>query len=149
MFLLSPRIRANQIQIKKNISSKIPKFCFDRGRIEQVIINLLNNSIDAVREIKEINIDVSIETSDLGKKNVTISIKDQGSGISGEHIDKIFEPFYSTKSTDKGTGLGLSISKAIVKRHKGKIRVESKKNIGTTFIIELPLILDSKLETYA
>ena len=71
-----------------------------------------------------------------------ISIKDNGIGISDENIEKIFNPFFSTKPTEKGTGLGLSISNAIIKRHRGSIRVESKINEGTVFYINLPIKRD-------
>ncbi len=141
LFLLSPRIRANQIKITKNIPENIPKFMFDKGRIEQVIINRINNSIDAVKADKEIIISVSLNRmneKDNGYDSIRISISDKGMGIPESNIDKIFEPFYSTKPNDQGTGLGLSISNAIIKRHNGKITVNSKKDNGTTFMIDLP-----------
>jgi signal transduction histidine kinase len=142
IFLLSPRIRANQVHIVKNIENNIPEFIFDKGRIEQVIINILNNAIDSIDDQNEKTISVSLnEKTEIDSENkfIRIAIADRGIGIPVENIDKIFDPFFSTKSTDQGTGLGLSISKAIIKRHNGNLIVESKINEGTTFIVELPL----------
>jgi len=72
-----------------------------------------------------------------------ISFKDHGSGIDEKHIEKIFDPFFSTKPVGVGTGLGLSVSYGIIEDHGGKISVESKKNEGATFFIELPVIVPS------
>lgn len=141
LFLISPRIRAHQIIIKKYFEEDIPKFRFDRGRIEQVIINLLNNAIDAVTLNKEIIIALSwkIESKNGNSSNVELAITDYGMGIGKENINKIFDPFFSTKSADEGTGLGLSISNAIIKRHNGTLEVSSKVNSGSTFVIKLPI----------
>jgi signal transduction histidine kinase len=113
--------------------------------MEQVLINLLNNSVDAVESRGEITIslkkidDSSFSDEDQKKEKVLISIKDNGIGIPQEHLAKIFNPFFSTKSKLKGTGLGLAISKAIIARHKGKIEVMSEQGEGTIFNIILPL----------
>jgi len=146
LFLLSPRIRANQIKVTKNIPVTIPKFMFDKGRIEQVINNILNNAIDAVRDDREIKISILFNDENTnGTNNVEIAISDKGVGISKENIEKVFEPFFSTKSAEQGTGLGLSISNAIIKRHDGNILVKSNKIEGTTFSIHLPFINDPEV----
>jgi two-component system NtrC family sensor kinase len=74
---------------------------------------------------------------------VNVAISDTGSGIAPEHVNRIFDPFYTTKPVGEGTGLGLSISFGIVERHSGKITVETKLNEGSTFTVRLPI--DSKL----
>jgi signal transduction histidine kinase len=113
--------------------------------MEQVLINLLNNSVDAVESQGEITIslkkigDSSFSEEDLKKEKILISIEDNGAGIPQEHLDKIFNPFFSTKSKIKGTGLGLAITKAIIARHKGKIEVRSIPGESTMFNIFLPL----------
>ena len=75
----------------------------------------------------------------MGDK-VEIKVSDNGNGIPPKVLDKIFQPFFTTKPTGQGTGLGLSLSYDIVKAHGGEIKVESKENEGTTFIIQLPLV---------
>ena len=80
---------------------------------------------------------IIIETKDEDK-DLTIEIKDNGSGISKDIASRIFDPFFTTKEVGKGTGLGLSISYGIIKKHKGNIRVKSMLEEGTSFIISLP-----------
>jgi two-component system NtrC family sensor kinase len=145
VFLLNHRFRAKKISIKNNIELRQTQVFVDRRQMEQVLINLLNNSVDAVESggeitisLKKINVS-SFSDEDQMKEKVLISIKDNGIGISQEHLAKIFNPFFSTKSKLKGTGLGLAISKAIIARHKGKIEVMSKQGEGTIFTIFLPL----------
>ncbi|MBN2008732.1 ATP-binding protein [candidate division KSB1 bacterium] len=134
IYLLGHRFRVYKIDVQKNYARDLPNLSVDRRQLEQVIINLLNNAVDAIGNNGQIRIDV--------KKNddeeVELSISDSGVGISNENMLRIFEPFFTTKSPSTGTGLGLSISKAIVIRHGGKITVESTNGQGTTFNITLP-----------
>ncbi|MCX6206975.1 MAG: ATP-binding protein [Bacteroidetes bacterium] len=74
------------------------------------------------------------------EKNILISIKDNGNGIPKNIMDKIFQPFFTTKPTGQGTGLGLSLSYDIVKAHGGELKVETKEGEGTEFIIEIPIV---------
>lgn len=109
-------------------------------KISQVILNILNNSYDAIENLEDkwININVSIQNT-----TTVIKMKDSGSGIPSEVVDKLMTPFFTTKEVGKGTGLGLSISKGIIEDHKGKFYFDSSEK-NTCFVIELPL---SKLET--
>ena len=111
--------------------------------IGRVLLNLYNNSFYAVAEKTKMNLDnyeptISISTKKLNDK-VQIIVKDNGNGIPQNIIDKIFQPFFTTKPTGQGTGLGLSLSYDIVKAHGGEIKVESILGEGTKFIIQLPL----------
>ncbi len=108
-------------------------------QISQVMLNLLNNSFDAVRamEIKNINIHFIVTPTDL-----LIQVADSGKGISPEVVEKIFEPFFTTKDVGQGTGLGLSISRSILLDHLGEIHLLKNKPM-TTFEISLPLHRDS------
>ncbi len=81
---------------------------------------------------------VSVSTKKVGDE-VTISVKDNGKGIPQKVLDKIFQPFFTTKPTGQGTGLGLSLSYDIVKAHGGELKVETKEGEGTIFIIQLPI----------
>jgi signal transduction histidine kinase len=144
VFLLNHRFRAKNLSVTKNIELRQTKVFVDRRQMEQVLINLLNNSVDAVELRGEIIIslkkigDGSFSTEDQKKEKILISIEDNGTGIPQDHLEKIFNPFFSTKSKINGTGLGLTITKAIIARHKGKIEVVSNPGEGTIFNIFLP-----------
>lgn len=112
----------------------LPLIIGDSVRIQQVLMNLLTNSIQSITENGEIKIKTTAK-----EKNVEISISDNGCGIPEENLDKIFDPFFTTKEPSKGTGLGLSICYGIIKRHKGSIEVKSEVETGTTFTIKLPV----------
>jgi len=110
--------------------------------IGRVVLNLINNAFYAVDEKKKqigegYEPTVSVSTKNIGDK-VLISVKDNGNGIPQKVLDKIFQPFFTTKPTGQGTGLGLSLSYDIVKAHGGEIRVETKEGEGSQFIISLP-----------
>lgn len=111
----------------------IPKISCMPGQLNQVFLNVFLNAIQAIEG--EGNIWVFTKLKD---ENVLIKIKDDGKGIPKKSIDKIFEPFYTTKPTGMGTGLGLSISYGIIQEHGGEIKVKSKKDNGTTFTISIP-----------
>jgi len=120
----------SKIDITKNITPDL----FIRGdkeKTHQVVLNLLLNAIDASNENSEINIDLT-----SSEDRVILKIKDAGEGISVENQKKILEPFYTTKTS--GTGLGLSIVDAIIKSHKGILKIESQPNLGTTITITFP-----------
>jgi len=144
VFLLDHRFRAKKITVIKNIESEHKKVVADRMQMEQVLINLLNNAVAAIEIHGEITISLrkifsnSTPEGENDEKKILISIEDNGIGISDDHLQKIFNPFFSTKSKTEGTGLGLAITNAIIKRHKGKIEVTSKEGRGTTFNIFLP-----------
>jgi signal transduction histidine kinase len=112
----------------------------DMGR---VLLNLFNNAFYAVTQKKKLNIagyepTVLVSTKKAGSF-VEIRVKDNGNGIPQKVLDKIFQPFFTTKPTGEGTGLGLSLSYDIVKAHNGKLKVETKEGEGTEFIVVLPV----------
>jgi two-component system NtrC family sensor kinase len=107
----------------------------DSEQLERVFINLFSNAMDAMRGLPRQELKIKIARDG---RNAIIMVSDTGRGIPGTDLDKVFEPFYSTK--DKGTGLGLAIVFNIVKKHGGEMRVESAEGSGTTFVITLPLI---------
>jgi signal transduction histidine kinase len=145
LFLLNPKFRSKRIRITKNYQHDMPEVEIDKGQIEQVFINLFNNSADAIESSGEIRIDVHVEEKNISVVNkgeikfAAITITDTGSGIQAEDINNIFETFFTTKVEGKGTGLGLPISKAIILRHKGKIEVYSEPGKFTTFRVFLPI----------
>ncbi len=112
--------------------------------IGRVILNLINNSFYAVTEKRktaneEYESTVTVSTKKAGDK-VLISVKDNGNGIPQNIVEKIFQPFFTTKPTGQGTGLGLSLSYDIIKAHGGEIKVETKEGEGSEFIIQIPFV---------
>ncbi len=112
----------------------------DFGR---VILNLITNAFYVVTEKKKLNGEgyepmVTVSTKKTSGK-IIVSVTDNGNGIPQTILDKIFQPFFTTKPTGQGTGLGLSLSYDIItKGHGGELKVETKENVGTTFTIQLP-----------
>jgi signal transduction histidine kinase len=110
--------------------------------VGRVILNLINNAFYAVGDKKKLTGNgyeptVSVSTKKTNGK-VEIKVSDNGNGIPQKVLNKIFQPFFTTKPTGQGTGLGLSLSYDIVKAHDGKLKVETKEGEGSKFIIELP-----------
>ena len=126
-----------QVDFKVSYDQTLPEFKFDAGQIKRVLVNLIENAIDAVQ--KEAHPEVKISTEYNAKfKVLKISIADNGVGIHPRDRGRIFEPYYSTK--EKGTGLGLPIVKSIVEDHNGVIRALENEPKGTRMFIEMPVI---------
>jgi two-component system NtrC family sensor kinase len=133
--------RLNRVKVKLDLQKDLPQINCQIGKINQVVLNLINNSIDALEEKNGPNSALSILqiTSLFDGNFIKVRIKDNANGISDEIKDKIMEPFYTTKAVGKGTGLGLSISYSIIEEHGGQITMESEVGVGSTFTISLPL----------
>ncbi len=112
-----------------------------RGKIQQVLVNLISNGKDASLGKKNRKVEVSIS---YDVEEIKIFITDNGSGISNELKEKIFAPFFTTKDVNKGTGMGLSLTKNIVHEHNGKLDFVTKMDEGTTFILILPITWKEK-----
>lgn len=121
-----------KIDLKVSLSKSDLAINADLEMIEQVLINLIKNAIEALKDTSKPGIEISAEQYNPG--GVIIRIRDNGPGIPEENLDKIFIPFFSTKA--KGSGIGLSLSRQIMKLHRGRINVETKPGVGTTFILE-------------
>jgi PAS domain S-box-containing protein len=141
--VLGHQLKVHQIDLKLELDENIPPIMADHNRIEQVFINLVTNAIDAMDEKAAKHNDKSIEKvltikSWFENGYVAVTVTDTGIGMSDEVKDKLFEPFFTTKKTGKGTGLGVSISYGIIKDYEGKIEVQSKVGVGTTFKVGFP-----------
>ncbi|MFQ5864055.1 MAG: ATP-binding protein [bacterium] len=136
--LLGHQFRANKIEIKRNWPTNLPPVIIDRNQMQQVLLNLLNNAVDALKGKGEICIAIHPTNGDNGLSGVKIMVADTGPGIRSEYLSKIFDPFFSTKPPDKGTGLGLAISRAIVQHHGGWIRADSEEGKGACFTVFIP-----------
>ena len=136
--LSAKQLKSKRIQVIKKFSPGMVRIQAVSDQIKQVILNLLSNAIDAVSAG---NGKISIST-DVKKTLVTLSISDTGTGIPPSDLEKIFRPFFTTKSIDKGTGLGLTVSSGIINKHGGTIHVTSQPEKGATFTITLPISAD-------
>ena len=133
--LLDYRIKEKNIQVSIQNNSELGVIFADPNLVQEMLMNLLLNSLDAVDD----NGSISITIGKKDKENLFISIYDNGTGISEDEQKIIFEPFYSTKETGKGTGLGLSVTLGIVESHNGSISINSELGTYTEFIITLPI----------
>jgi signal transduction histidine kinase len=130
------------IHVTTAIAPDVPDIKTDRGKLQQILLNLINNAFQAI----EVNGCLDITVSHLPPNTISIEIKDTGCGISEENLQRIHEPFFSTKKERKGTGLGLSITYGLVKKLQGSIRVESSEGVGTIFTVTLPVKLQKEDE---
>jgi signal transduction histidine kinase len=125
--------RFKKVKLTTEIES-VPPFNLNPDQIQQVFLNLILNALDAMPGGGELEISIKKEDS-----FAEVSFSDTGTGIDESVIDRIFDPFYTTKPLGKGTGLGLSICYGIIKEHNGVINVKNKPGGGTLFIIKLPM----------
>jgi two-component system NtrC family sensor kinase len=132
---LDKEVLYRNIKLDTHLKEDLPRIVSDKGQLQQVFLNLINNAIDAVPDGGVI----AVSTEVKGRDMVRVTIMDNGQGIPKDTIKNIFEPFYTTKGKGKGTGLGLSISYGIIKRLGGDISVESEVGEGSTFYVELPI----------
>jgi signal transduction histidine kinase len=132
LLFLQGDLRLKPIAVIKQYADDLPEIT-DLG-LERVLSNLLCNAIDAIEEEGEISI-----ATRLKDDKIRIRIKDTGKGIPANSVEKIFEPFYTTKDIDKGCGLGLTIVSEIVKSYNGDIQVISEEGMGTTFTVSIPI----------
>jgi signal transduction histidine kinase len=134
--LLRPLARRRGIRLSVTVPPDLPPVLADAGRLQQVLINLMVNGLDATRAGGSVSLTARRAGED-GNHGVVIAVTDSGPGIPPEVLERIFEPFFTTKA-EGGTGLGLSICRDIIKAHQGRIEVDSRVGEGTTFTIELP-----------
>jgi PAS domain S-box-containing protein len=136
----------NTIDIAITLDPEMPKTVLDEGQIAQVFINIILNALDAMPEGGTFSVTSRHGLNDHGQETIFIDFRDSGTGIPAADLERIFDPFYTTKEAGKGTGLGLSVSYNIVKRFKGDIKVTSELGKGTTFTIVLPVLTELQKE---
>jgi len=149
--LLSPGFEAKKIELKLQLHTDLPEIQANAQQLTQVLLNLFNNSVEAMEEGGTLTIQTNLSSQGLGSwaksssqtSAVEIQVSDTGRGIPPETLDKLFVPFFTTK--ERGTGLGLAISQRIVEHHGGEIRIQSKEGQGSTFTIMLPGQSDSTI----
>ena len=127
-------LRKAHIQVSRDLPAAPVMMVYDNQQIEQVLVNLITNAVQAMPDGGRLN--VSLSQSQAG---VAIAVQDSGIGIPAENLSRIFDPFFTTKPEGEGTGLGLSVGYGIISNHSGRIDVDSTPGEGTTFTILLPL----------
>jgi PAS domain S-box-containing protein len=135
-------LQSNNIKVILQLDPDLPMTVADPGQLQQVFLNLIMN---AETEVKLVHGGgkLAIKTEQVAD-NIRISFKDNGLGIARENLERIFNPFFTTRKVGQGTGLGLSVCHGIVTEHKGKIWAESQVGRGATFIVELPIVSENK-----
>jgi PAS domain S-box-containing protein len=132
--------KAKDVVFETDLISDVPMLPLIADQIQQVFVNILLNAVDAIVEKKKKGAKEKITVkSECDGDILTLIFSDTGVGIKEENLAKVFEPFFTTKKEGKGTGLGLWVSYGIIKSFQGDIKIESKINEGTTFIIKLPV----------
>lgn len=123
------------ITVTLEVDADVPEFDSDRGKLQQIFLNLINNAFSFIKESGSLTVTAKRKNSDW----VAVSFADTGPGIPAKNLERVFEPFFTTRSTKGGTGLGLSITYNLVQELGGKIEAESELGKGATFTITLPL----------
>ncbi|BDQ34845.1 sensor histidine kinase [Pseudodesulfovibrio portus] len=137
--MVENKAQVHGIKLHCDVAPHIPTIQADPGQLQQVMINLVNNAIHAVVErhgSEGGEIEVSAQKDDRG--NAVITVSDNGTGMSRDHLGKIFMPFFTTKAPGQGTGLGLSVCHSIIDSMGGELSVASRKGEGTTFTVTIP-----------
>jgi two-component system, NtrC family, sensor histidine kinase HydH len=122
----------NQIVLRKELGENLPSLECDPEQLTQVLLNLTINAIQAMPEGGEI-----VLSAERHDRNITIEVRDQGSGVSEQEMERIFDPFFTTK--ESGTGLGLSVAHQIVSQQFGVLTARKNRDRGMTFSVQLPL----------
>ena len=141
--MLKDIYQTDGIKLTLNCNTQVSIAFGNRGRIQQVVVNLLSNAKDATEGKDERKIEITLSKTE---NKIQITVSDNGQGIPEEIRDKVFNPFFTTKEINKGTGIGLSLVSTIIKEHKGTIEIQTQMGLGTKFIIKLPFA-DASLTT--
>jgi PAS domain S-box-containing protein len=131
------QLRRSEILVETRLGHDLPLVRCDRVQLQQVLLNLIINAIDAMSGIKERPRELTIVSASNGPDAVTVEVRDSGTGLDPEHAPHLFEPFYTTKA--EGLGIGLSISRSIVEAHGGRLSVAANVPHGTVFLCSLPV----------
>ncbi|MGA8540095.1 MAG: ATP-binding protein [Terriglobales bacterium] len=135
LLLVRHKLELGGIDLQLNLAENLPRISCDPAQIEQVLLALIINAVDAMPRGGNLWIDTRLINN---QTEIEIKVRDDGAGIAPDIMPHIFEPFLTTKESGRGVGLGLAISRGIVERHNGRIAVESELGRGTTFTITLP-----------
>lgn len=133
------QLKVDNVEVVRRYDPRLPKTMLDFHQLQQVILNVVNNSHHAMMEVGDRPRRLVIETRQSGSM-LRASFTDSGTGIPKDRLESIFDPFFTTKRGGRGTGLGLSVSRAIIKDHQGAVTAESVVGEGTTIHVDLPIV---------
>ena len=134
--LSSGDLQRHRVVLHSELADDLPPITADRIQLQQVILNLLRNAADAMAEVDDRPRQVLVKTERDGDNRVLVSVRDAGVGVDRQHMDKMFDAFYTTKSD--GMGIGLSVSRSIIESHHGRIWASPNDGPGTTFAFSIP-----------
>jgi signal transduction histidine kinase len=142
LILLENMLKKATNKLTVDLSPKIPTFHGNTQRVEQVVVNLVQNACQALVDRNQA---ISISTDyDRARAMVVLAVEDRGRGIPSEDLEKIFDPFFTTRREEGGTGLGLSVTSTIVKEHRGELDIRSEPGQGTTVKVLFPVQVDKE-----
>jgi len=144
LHFLNYKMEKAGVYVELSLDPKLPDVALDPGQIQQVLLNLMVNAVEAMPQTGTLRIRTRLGSDRSLGPCVKISVEDTGVGIPEEQVERIFDPFYTTR--DGGTGLGLFISNKLVRRHNGHIKVKSTLGEGSSFTVTLPLSMDEVME---
>ena len=142
--LTSSELQRSRVIIQTDFAPDLPRIGGDRVQLQQVILNLLLNAADAMSEVEDRPRNLCVQTRRDGSERITLSVQDAGVGVPPETLEKLFNPFYTTKP--HGMGVGLSISRSIIESHDGRLWAKSNDGPGATFSFSLPCALGVEAE---
>jgi PAS domain S-box-containing protein len=134
-------LRRNDVVLRSQLADDLPAVTGDRIQLQQVILNLIRNAADAMAGVNDRARQMSIRTERDGGDRVRLSVRDAGSGVDLQTVNKLFDAFYTTKAD--GMGIGLSVSRSIIERHQGRLWAERNDGPGSTFAFSIPAVLTS------
>jgi PAS domain S-box-containing protein len=139
--MVRPPIDKNKVSVRTHLAAGLTSIWGDRVQLQQVIMNLILNSVEAMSAVEEGARELSISTKQAQTSDISVAVQDSGPGIDPEHLERVFAPFYTTKTG--GIGMGLSICRSIIAAHGGRLWAEANRPRGTTFQFTLPTGLES------
>lgn len=139
MSIIKINTKTSDIRLKQEYAEDLPAIKGDFNKLQQVLLNLISNSVHAMKHGGELTVSTF---ADADGKKVFMQVKDTGTGIPPEDLERIFDPYFTTKGQGEGTGLGLSICYKILEEHKAKIEIDSKVKAGTTVTLQFKALRD-------
>jgi signal transduction histidine kinase len=141
--LFHGELRRNGVSVETDLPGKLPPVVVDRVELQQVLLNLIMNAIEAMRAIRDQTRVLRIRTEEQPSGNIVFLVQDSGVGVDPEDSSRVFEAFYTTKA--EGIGMGLTISRSIIEAHGGRLWAVANGRPGSTFCFTLPINKESKL----
>jgi signal transduction histidine kinase len=134
---LRPELHAERVGVQMQLSDELPTVLGDRIQLQQVLLNIVMNAIEAIRGAGEGPRTLVLRTDKHDAQHILVAVQDSGPGIDAGHLDQPFEAFYSTKP--RGLGMGLAISRSIIEAHGGRLWATANESRGATFQFTLPI----------